>query len=346
MSPRSLVSSRRSSATLSPRSVSVSISPLGSSESSTPPASSLLSRTREATFGVCSPASVLIVAAEPLLQRQQPLLQAPTSPKRQSGAVQSPGRWKRASASPLAYAEPLRAAAKPALMEFDSWPSMEDNAASTVDTEALSVALKSHMMDQLAGKRTDMTVLAMPTPPVTEQLSRSSNTSGRGIFADATDHVPIGVLVVQLKSQVVLFVRTIPFGSLECMPHENHVDLLLSRREDSLGQSHMTKWENLQMTSLDELSQEKISRMVLLPATIDPSSQNIRMLEHGVIRIEYAIVASAGSGGNGSGKSGLRSGSGIYGAGSGGPGLGSGGGRRSIFKRKEAQQEGNHKQEP
>ena len=253
----------------SPRSVQTS--PRLSSRASWSPR---VSEELSSTFGVCAPSDALLVLVEPLFRSS---LQQPVAPQQSSSPRVSVSRgWKRASASPLAWPEPIRAVARSHLMEFDAWDQIE--------------SLNDFLGDRIRPKRPDVSVSLLVVPPAVS-LGPLEVFSGN-LFGDAAEHVPLGVLVVQLKQQVVIFVRTIPFGSLECTPHEDHVTLYLHRRKDSLGQSHATKWEDMQKTPIDELSKMNAERTVILPTLIDPESQEILVMENGVIRVEYSIVSS------------------------------------------------------
>lgn len=268
----------------------------------------------EATCGALVPGNVFLMMVETMFRS---LAVTSSSPRR---VVSSP-KWKRASAAPQGWGETVRSLAKGFLSEFDEWE----------PSDRVGDALESFITDRILSKRPDVSVCAV-TVPGPASLMPNAVFGGR-LFENATEHVPLGVLVVQIKSQVILFVRTIPFGSLECTPHENHVSLYLSRGQDSLGDSYVTKWDNVKKTSIDEVSGSTFHRIVLLPVNIDPESQVISILDN-IVRVEYNVLtSSAQAGGPGT---------------TGGPGGGGGGsgplpvalklpgrGRRSIFKKKE-----------
>jgi hypothetical protein len=200
-----------------------------------------------------------------------------------SGTTQT--KWKRGSmATSSIVGETISSTGRGLLFDFDQW-----------SQEKVAETIEQYLSSEIKVKRPDCVVFTMAVPPV--QLVSNSIFKG-ALFSHSTEHIPLGVLLVQAKNVITLYVRTIPFGSLECSPSENFVMLYLSRGGDVLGNSHESKWKenNLKKTSIDELSHISCKRIVLFPSIVDPTSQSIEILDNGIIRVKYTVVSPAPKG--------------------------------------------------
>ncbi len=235
----------------------------------------------EACVGACAPGQLFVLVAEPSSTGRQ---HGGSINKVSSGQISKTSvtgsMWKRASVAGAVslVAETVRATAKTALADSADW---------SLQGPPLEQALIAGMRQ----RRPEAFVATICAP-----AARSSSGGGGGgvaalegsLFGEH-EHAPLGVLVLHApgRGAVTLFVRTVPFGSLECTPSENHVSMYLSRREDQLGQSHMTKWDKNVRKTTDELAGSHFVRVVLLPCKVDPLSQSIKILENGIVRIDY-----------------------------------------------------------
>ncbi len=234
----------------------------------------------DAACGACLPGQLFLLIAEPIVVAQYGGQQ---TTKFSSGPMPKPTalspRWKRASTSMFSSGETVRGASRSVLAECADWkdPSQMEH--------ALVAGIRS--------KRPDALVAVVCVPVAVAAAASHPHLDGT-LFGEQ-EHTPLGVMVLHSASKgtVTLFVRTIPFGSLECTPTQNHVSMYLSRREDQLGQSHVTKWEKNVRKTMDELSEANFVRVVMLPCKVDPSSQSIRVLDNGIVRIDYAARDSS-----------------------------------------------------